>query len=66
MIEKIKAFFENKITKIVEICLILLCAIGLIIGGVTVETIAKVPALAGGIVLAVIAVIDFIRALVEK
>lgn len=66
MWEKIKAFFQNPITIIVESVLIAICSVGLIIGGVTAESIAKIPALAGGIVLAVLAIIEFIRGLIVK
>ena len=46
--DKIKAFFNNKITKTVEFILIAICCGGLIFAGVTVEEVAKVPALVAG------------------
>lgn len=66
MLEKIKAFFNNKITKTVEFILIAICCGGLIIAGVTVEEIAKVPALVAGILGAVSALIIFITSIIKK
>lgn len=64
--DKIKAFFENKITKTVEFILIALCCGGLIFAGVTVEEVAKVPALVAGILGAISALITFITSIVKK
>lgn len=66
MWNKIKAFFDNKITKLVEFILIAISCGGLIIAGVTVEEIAKVPALVAGIIGAVSALIIFITSIVKK
>lgn len=66
MWNKIKAFFDNKITKLVEFILIAISCGGLIIAGVTVEEIAKVPAMVAGILGAVSALIIFITSIVKK
>lgn len=63
---KIKAFLNNKITKTVEFILIAICCGGLIYAGVTVEEVAKVPALVAGILGAISALITFITSIVKK
>lgn len=63
---KIKAFLNNKITKTVEFILIAICCGGLIFAGVTVEEVAKVPALVAGILGAISALITFITSIVKK
>jgi len=63
---KIKAFFDNKVTKTVEFILIAICCGGLIFAGVTVEEVAKVPALVSGILGAISALIMFIKGIVSK
>lgn len=64
--DKIKAFFDNKITKTVEFILIAICCGGLIFAGVKVEEVAKVPALVAGILGAISALITFITSIVKK
>ena len=64
--DKIKAFFNNKITKTVEFILIAICCGGLIFAGVTVEEVAKGPALVAGILGAISALITFITSIVKK
>jgi hypothetical protein len=64
--DKIKAFFNNKITKTVEFILIAICCGGLIFAGVTVEEVAKIPALVAGILGAISALITFITSIVKK
>ena len=64
--DKIKAFFDNKVTKTVEFILIAICCGGLIFAGVTVEEVAKVPALVAGILGAISALITFITSIVKK
>ena len=64
--EKIKAFFQNKIVKIVEGVVIALASAGLIIGGVEAETIAKMPVVVLGVITAVEAVITLIQGLFTK
>ena len=64
--DKIKTFFDNKITKTVEFILIAICCGGLIFAGVTVEEVAKVPALVAGILGAISALITFITSIVKK
>jgi len=67
MWEKIKAFFENKVTIIVESVVIALAAAGLFIGGVNAEETAKSIAFDVGAVLAAIeALITFIQGITKK
>lgn len=66
MWEKIKAFFKNKIVITVEFILIAICCVGLIIAGITVEEIAKVPAMVAGILGAISAFILYILGLIKK
>ena len=64
--DKIKAFFHNKITITVEFILIAICCAGLIFAGVTVEQIAKVPAMVAGILGAISAFIIYITNIAKK
>lgn len=64
--EKIKAFFANKITKVVELVVLALVSAGLIIGGVETEAVSKVPGVVGGIITAIAALAAFISGLVKK
>jgi len=57
MIEKIKAFFQNKMVKAVCMALFCLSTAGLIIGGLTAEAVS-------GIVVAVVAIIAAVSALI--
>lgn len=66
MWEKIKAFFKNKIVITVEFILIAICCVGLIIAGITVEEIAKVPAMVAGILGTISAFILYILGLIKK
>ena len=66
MWEKIKAFFKNKIVITVEFILIAICCVGLIIAGITVEEIAKVPAMVAGILGAISAFILYILGLIKQ
>lgn len=64
--DKIKAFFNNKITKTVEFILIAICCGGLIFAGVTVEEVAKIPAMVAGILGAISALVIYITSIVKK
>lgn len=64
--DKIKAFFNNKIVKIVAWVLIAVSSVVLILGGVSVVDIGKGVELVGGIVTAVGALIIFISGKVNK
>ena len=64
--DKIKAFFNNKIVKIVAWVLLALSSVVLILGGVSVVDIGKGVELVGGIVTAVGALIIFISGKVNK
>lgn len=64
--DKIKAFFENKIVKIVEGVVIALASIGLILGGISVDSIAKIPVLGLGIITAIEALISLIQGFITK
>lgn len=66
MIEKIKNFLDNKVTKIVELVLVVLTSAGLIVGGITVDQIDKAVGLTSGIITAVGALALFIASLVNK
>lgn len=61
MIDKIKKFFSNGVTKIVEAVIILIAAIGLLIGGVSEEDIAKIPKFAGAFLTFIESLITFIQ-----
>lgn len=63
---KIKEFFQNKIVKIVEGVVIALASAGLILGGVSVDTIAKTPVLVLGVLTAIEAVITLIQGFTTK
>lgn len=64
--DKIKAFFDNTVVKIVAWVLIALSSVVLILGGVSVVDISKGVELVGGIVIAVGALIIFISGKVNK
>ncbi len=64
--DKIKAFFQNKIVMTVEFILIAVCCVGLIVAGVKVEEIAKIPAMIAGILGTISAFILFIIGLIKK
>ena len=66
MWEKIKAFFDNKITKIVEFVLLALAAAGLIIGGVAAADVSSTVTLVEGVIVAIGALAAFISSLVKK
>lgn len=66
MWNKIKAFFQNKIVMTVEFILIAICCLGLIIAGVEVEEIAKIPAMIAGILGLISAFVLFIIGLIKK
>ena len=64
--DKIKAFFQNKIVQIVSWVMIVVGATSLIIGGVTAEAISSGVALTAGIITAVGALIVFITKQLNK
>lgn len=64
--DKIKAFFENKIVKIVESVIIALASAGLFIGGATLDSVVQVPTLTLAIVTAIVALISFIQSFAKK
>ena len=66
MWEKIKAFFDNKITKIVEFVLLAVSAAGLIIGGVAAADVSSTVTLVEGVIVAIAALAAFISSLVKK
>lgn len=66
MWDKIKAFFQNKITVYVSWGILALAVVSLIIGGATKETITSGVVLVIGIVSAVAAFIAFICGKVKK
>jgi hypothetical protein len=66
MWNKIKTFLQNRIVITVEFILIGICCAGLILAGVTVEQIAKVPAMVAGILGAISAFILYIIGMTKK
>ena len=64
--EKIKAFFNNKVVIIIEGIVIALGAAGLILAGNDVVDIQNIPAAAGGVLVAIEAVITVIQGLFKK
>ena len=66
MWNKIKAFSQNKIVITVEFILIGICCAGLILAGIKVEEIAKVPAMVAGILGAISAFILYIIGMTKK
>lgn len=66
MWEKIKAFFDNKITKIVEFVLLAVSAAGLIIGGVAAADVSSTVTLVEGVIVAIGTLAAFISSLVKK
>ena len=64
--DKIKAFFQNKIVQIVSWVMIVVGATSLIIGGITAEAISSGVALTAGIITAVGALVVFITKQLNK
>lgn len=64
--DKIKAFFSNKVTKIVAWVVLALAVVVLILGGATQEVITGGVVLVVGIVVAVSALIAFIVNAIKK
>lgn len=64
--DKIKAFFENKVTKIISWIVLAIAVVFLVLGGVTQETISSGIALVIGVVGAVAALIAFISERAKK
>lgn len=63
--DKIKAFFNNKIVKTVEFVLLALSAAGLIVGGVASAEVSSVVMLTEGVIVAVSALAAFISSIVK-
>ncbi len=63
--DKIKAFFNNKVTKIVAWSVLALDVVVLILGGATTEVISSGVALVAGIVAAVAALVAFIASKIK-
>lgn len=64
--DKIKAFFENKVVKAVCWVLLAVVSAGLIIGGTSVADIGKGVELVAGIITAISALIIFIAGKIQK
>lgn len=62
----LKSFFEKKAVKIVEGVLIGLASAGLIAGGVSAGTVAKIPPLVVGVFTAIEAIITIIQGMTTK
>lgn len=63
MIDKIKAFLQDKRVMIVESIILVVAAIGLLLGGVSLDSITGLVKTAAGALTAIIAVITFIAAM---
>lgn len=61
-----KEFFEKKLVKIIEGVVIALASTGLIFGGVSVDSLQKVPVLVLGCITAVEALITLIQGFTTK
>lgn len=66
MWEKIKNFFSNKIVKIVEIVIMVICAVGLIIGGIKTTDLQQVIDFVGAGIIAITALVEFIKTILNK
>lgn len=64
--DKIKAFFENKIVKIIEGVIIAFASLGLFLGGVSEDAVAKIPLLSLGVLTAIESVITLIQGFTTK
>lgn len=64
--DKIKAFFENKIVKVVSQIVLAVVSVVLILGGVSTVEIGEGVELVGGIVTAVAALVIFISGKIRK
>lgn len=64
--DKLRAFFQNKVVMIVESVMLLASAIGLSIGGVNAEGITGIASLGLAALSAVDAIVTFIAALFKK
>ena len=64
--DKIKAFFENKIVKVVSWIILAVVSVVLILGGVSTVEIGEGVELVGGIVTAIAALVIFISGKVQK
>lgn len=62
--EKIKAFFENKTVQIIEVIIIVLCTIGLVIGGKEVEGLKQILDYVSAFILAVVALYKIIAKII--
>lgn len=60
MWEKIKAFFANKVVQIVETVIIVICTIGLVIGGIQIEGLKQILDYVSAFILAVVALYKII------
>lgn len=64
--DKIKEFFQKKVVIIVEAVIMALACVGLLIGGISAGTIAKIPNLVLVILTAIEALITFIQGLTAE
>lgn len=64
--EKIKAFFQNKITKIVSWVVLALSACSLIVGGISAENVSAGVVLVAGIISAIAALVAFITSQIKS
>lgn len=66
MWQKIKDFFDKTVVQIVEIIVMILCAIGLIVGGWKGEDFHSLIDYVGSATVAILAVIKFIKTIMHR
>lgn len=66
MWQKIKDFFNKTVVQIIEIIAMILCAIGLVIGGWEGEDFHSLVDYTGSAIVAILAVIKFIKTIMHR
>ena len=66
MWQKIKDFFDKTVVQIVEIIVMILCAIGLVIGGWKGEDFHSLVDYVGSAIIAILAVVKFIKTIMHR
>lgn len=66
MWKKVKEFFENKSVKLVEVVVMSVASTGLLVGGVSADSMSKIPALCSGVLMAIETIISLVQALTTK
>lgn len=66
MWEKIKVFLNKTAVQIVEVIVMILCAVGLVIGGWKGEDFHSLVDYVGGAIIAILAVVKFIKTILHR